>query len=68
MNSLAKARHEKGWSQTQLACYADVAIGIVCRLERNNSMDVRLSTMRKLSNALEKPMTEVFADFFTTKF
>lgn len=67
-NSLKIARMSSGMTQTQLAVKADVSVGIVNSLERGTREDTKLSTMIRISNALGKPVEEVFSSFFAKEF
>lgn len=64
VNSLQLARMLSGLTQVQLSAKSGVALGIINGLETNRREDVRLSTMVKISNALNKPVEEVFSSFF----
>lgn len=63
-NSLKAARLSKNMTQAELSEKSGVSIAIICYLETGVRNDVKLSTMRRISNALETPTEEVFASFF----
>lgn len=65
VNSLKLARTYSGLTQVQLSAKSGVALGIINGLETDRREDVRLSTMIKISNALNKPVEDVFSSFFT---
>ena len=67
-NSLKEARSAQGLTQVQLAAKSDVSVSIINQLERETRADVKLSTMRRIADALDKPVEEVFSSFFNKKF
>lgn len=64
-SSLKTARKRMLLTQVELSEKSGVTQSMISKLETGTFADVKLSTMRKLSNALGKPISEVFADFFT---
>ena len=67
-NSLRIARMSSGLTQVQLSAKSDVSVTIINQLERGSRQDVKLSTMLRISNALNKPVEDVFSSFFTKQF
>lgn len=63
-NSLKAARTSIKMTQAELSAKSGVSQSLICNLETGARTDLKLSTMRRLSNVLGKPISEVFADFF----
>lgn len=48
-----KLRAEKGWTQEQLAEYADIAVRHIQRLESNDPSPGKIDTIEKLAKAFK---------------
>lgn len=59
-NRLKYYREEQGLTQKELSEKASVARTIISRIETNKEVDVKLSTLSSLANAVEKKISEVF--------
>ena len=56
IGAVVQARHERGWTQKQLAEAIGTTQSAVARLERGDQ-DPRLSTMHAVCHALDLPLT-----------
>src|SRR6266700_2706925 len=56
---LRKLRVERGLSQAELAELADVSIDLVAKLEQGARQSARLSSLTKLAQALDVPLSEL---------
>jgi len=65
-NTIRSIRLERGWSQTQLAERMDTSQPHIARIEKGRE-DLRLSTARKLSEALNLSMDETNAALKATE-
>lgn len=59
-NNLKQYREEKGLTQSELSEKANVARTIISFIETEKEVDVKLSTLTALSNAVGKKVSEVF--------
>ncbi len=59
-NKLKHFREEQGMSQVELSEKSRVARTVISRIETNKEVDVKLSTLSALANALEKKVSDVF--------
>lgn len=59
-NKLRHFREEQGMSQVELSEKSRVARTVISRIETNKEVDVKLSTLSALANALEKKVSDVF--------
>lgn len=59
-NDLKRYREEKGLTQSELSEKAGVARTIISYIETEKEVNVKLSTLTALSNAVEKKVSEVF--------
>ena len=59
-NKLRHFREEQGMSQVELSEKSRVARTVISRIETNKEVDVKLSTLYALANALEKKVSDVF--------
>ncbi len=59
-NRLRYYREEQGLSQVELSEKSRVARTVISRIETNKEVDVKLSTLSALANALEKKVSDVF--------
>lgn len=60
MNKLKEARKKCGLTQEELAERSGVSRSTIVMIERGNFMDVKLSTLKKLSDALGKKIESIF--------
>jgi DNA-binding XRE family transcriptional regulator len=60
-NKLKNYREELGLTQSELAEKSGVARTIVSYIETEKEVDVKLSTLTALSNAVGKKVSEVFS-------
>ena len=56
---MRKLRVERGLSQAELAELADVSIDLVAKLEQGARQSARLSSLTKLAQALDVPLSEL---------
>lgn len=59
-NKLKTYREEQGLTQTELSEKSSVARTIISYIETEKEVDVKLSTMSALANALGKKVGEIF--------
>lgn len=59
-NKLRHFREEQGMSQVELSEKSRVARTVISHIETNKEVDVKLSTLSALANALEKKVSDVF--------
>jgi DNA-binding XRE family transcriptional regulator len=57
---LMRARMKKKWTQEELASKSGVSRVTIANIERGALVDVKISTMLKLSKALESSVEEIF--------
>ena len=60
INKIKKIREEKGMTLEKLASLAGISPGYLCHLEKGNRRNPSIEVMNKISNALDKSITEVF--------
>ena len=59
-NRLKEAREAKGMSQEELSRESGVARTIISYIETKKNIDVKLSTLSSLANALEEKVSDIF--------
>lgn len=59
-NQVKKARQEKGITLVKLSEMSGVSVGYLCHLEKGSRKNPSIETMRKISKALNKSITEIF--------
>lgn len=59
-NKLKYIREEKGITLLQLSKVSGVSVGYLCHLEKGSRNNPSLEVMEKISNALNKTVSEVF--------
>lgn len=60
VNKLREIRKEKGMTIKELSDISGVSVGYICHLERGTRKNPSRKIMKKISNALEKTMVEIF--------
>lgn len=60
VNKLREIRKEKGMTIKELSDKSGVSVGYICHLERGTRKNPSRKIMKKISNALEKTMVEIF--------
>ena len=60
MLSLKLERIKKGWTQEDLHKESGVSKASICNIERNGVENIPVSTLRKLSKALNISVSELF--------
>lgn len=59
-NKLKYIREEKGITLLQLSKVSGISVGYLCHLEKGTRNNPSLEVMEKISNALNKTVSEVF--------
>lgn len=59
-NQIRKIREEKGMTLLKLSDLSGVSVGYLCHLEKGSRNNPSIEVMEKISEALNKSITEVF--------
>ena len=59
-NQIRKIREEKGMTLLKLSDLSGVSVGYLCHLEKGSRNNPSIGVMEKISEALNKSITEVF--------
>lgn len=59
-NQIKKLREERGMTLVELADLSGVSVGYLCHLERGSRKNPSIKIMEKISDALNKTITEIF--------
>lgn len=59
-NQIKKIREEKGMTLVKLSELSGVSVGYLCHLEKGSRKNPSIGIMEKISNALNKSITEIF--------
>lgn len=59
-NQIRKIREEKGMTLLKLSDLSGVSVGYLCHLEKGSRSNPSIGVMEKISEALDKSITEVF--------
>lgn len=59
---IKELREKKGYSQTHLAELSGVSRMTIIALENNEEHEAKVGTLKSLANALEVPVSELFAE------
>lgn len=60
MNNIKKIREEIGLGQRELAKLTGLSGGYICHLENGSRKNPSYTTMKKIANALNKDISEIF--------
>ena len=61
MNNIKKYRNEQNMSLSDFAEKVGFSVSYICHLEKGTRSNPTYSAMKKIANALEKPITDVFS-------
>lgn len=59
-NQIKKIREEKGLTLVELSNLSGVSVGYLCHLERGSRKNPSIKIMEKISDALNKTISEIF--------
>ncbi len=59
-NNIRKIREEIGITQVNLSEKTGLSVGYICHLEKGSRSNPSFRTMKKIANALNKSINEVF--------
>lgn len=59
-NQIKKVRKEKGLTLLKLSDLSGVSVGYLCHLEKGSRNNPSIEVMEKISEALNKTITEIF--------
>lgn len=61
-NRVKEIREEIGWTQERLAKESGVSRFTIVMIENDEDRPIKSTTMKKIVNALQRPVTEIFFD------
>lgn len=60
MNKIKDYRKKQNWSLETLSFKSNLSIGYLCHLEKGTRKNPSYNTMKKISNAFNKSITDIF--------